>query len=69
METVKSIISKIDPQENSAWPSLASEQVLKDWLDMRKRLKANVSQTVINSFCTELNKAAAAGYSFDQCLS
>jgi hypothetical protein len=53
----------------SAWPSLASEQVLKDWLDMRKRLKANVSQTVINSFCTELNKAAAAGYSVDQCLS
>jgi len=53
----------------SGWPSLASEQVLKDWLDMRRRLKANVSQTVINSFCTELNKAAASGYSVDQCLS
>ena len=52
----------------SGWPEQASEQVLKDWLDMRKRLKANVSQTVINSFCTELNKAAAAGYSVDQCL-
>ncbi len=53
----------------SAWPEQASDQVLKDWLDMRKRLKANVSQTVINSFCTELTKAAAAGYSVDQCLS
>jgi uncharacterized protein YdaU (DUF1376 family) len=64
--TIKSRAAALD---YSAWPEQASDQVLIDWLDMRKRLKANVSQTVINSFCTELNKAAAAGYSVDQCLS
>jgi uncharacterized protein YdaU (DUF1376 family) len=65
-QTIKSRAAALD---YNAWPEQASDQVLKDWLDMRKRLKANVSQTVINSFCTELTKAAASGYSVDQCLS
>lgn len=53
----------------SVWPELPSDQVLADWLEMRKRLKANVSQTVINNFTSELNKAAAEGRSVDYCLS
>jgi uncharacterized protein YdaU (DUF1376 family) len=65
-QTIKSRAAALD---YSGWPDPASDQVLKDWLDMRKRLKANVSQTVINSFSTELHKAAAAGYSVDHCLS
>ena len=35
---------------------------------MRKRLKANVSQTVINRFASELKKAVQFGYSVDFCL-
>ena len=53
----------------SCWPSIPSDQVFTDWLDMRKRLKANISQTVINNFASELKIAEQAGYSVDQCLS
>jgi uncharacterized protein YdaU (DUF1376 family) len=63
------IQSRAPALDYGCWPSLASDQVLKDWLDMRKRLRANVSQTVVNNFGTELNKAAGFGYSVDQCLS
>lgn len=52
----------------SCWPSQPSDQVMVDWLAMRKRLKANVSQTVINRFASELRKAANYGYTVDQCL-
>lgn len=52
----------------SCWPSMPSDQTMADWLAMRKRLKANVSQTVINRFAVELRKAATFGYSVDQCL-
>ncbi len=52
----------------SCWPEQPSEQVMTDWLAMRKRLKANVSQTVINRFAIELHKARTFGYTVDQCL-
>lgn len=52
----------------SSWPDQPSPQVMTDWLAMRKRLKANVSQTVINRFATELHKARTFGYTVDQCL-
>lgn len=53
----------------SVWPSQPSEQVLSDWLALRKTLKAPVSQTVLNQFATELRLAAADGYTVDACLS
>ena len=53
----------------SQWPSMPSDQTMQDWLAMRKRLKASVSQTVINRFAVELKKAKAYGYTVDQCLS
>lgn len=53
----------------SQWPSMPSDQTMQDWLAMRKRLKASVSQTVINRFALELKKAKAYGYTVDQCLS
>lgn len=58
---------KID-LDYSSWPDQPSPQVMTDWLAMRKRLKANVSQTVINRFATELHKARTFGYTVDQCL-
>ena len=51
------------------WPDLPDDQTLKDWLDMRKRLKANVSQTVIKTFGKELTIAVDKGFSVDYCLS
>jgi hypothetical protein len=57
--------SKLD---YSCWPTMPSNQTMSDWLAMRKRLKANVSQTVINRFASELRKAANFGYTVDQCL-
>jgi len=53
----------------SQWPNMPSEQTMTDWLAMRKKLKAPISQTVINRFSIELKKAKAYGYSVDQCLS
>jgi|GEM_PF-627935 len=52
----------------SGWPEQPSAQVLADWLAMRKRLKADVSQTVINRFRKELELAHQAGVSVDDCL-
>ena len=53
----------------STWPDMPNEQTLSDWLAMRKRLKANVSQTVINRFGGELIKARKLGFTVDDCLS
>lgn len=53
----------------SSWPSMPDPQVLSDWFAMRKRIKADVSQTVINNFGAELTRAKAGGYSVDYCLS
>ena len=52
----------------SNWPSMPEKQTMIDWHAMRKRMKANVSQTVINRFAPELRKAASFGYTVDQCL-
>jgi len=53
----------------SSWPSMPSTQVLNDWLAMRKRLKANVTQTVINRISKQLCLAHKNGFSVDDCLS
>jgi uncharacterized protein YdaU (DUF1376 family) len=52
----------------SCWPEMPQQQTLDDWLAMRKRIKADVSQTVINQFGKELHQAYACGVSVDQCL-
>lgn len=53
----------------SCWPELPSDQVMADWLEMRKRKKANVTQTVINNFGKQMELAAKQGFSADDCLS
>lgn len=53
----------------SSWPQMPSEQTMIDWLAMRKRLRANVSQTVVNNFAKQLNIAVKSGYTVDGCLS
>ena len=52
----------------SSWPSLPSDGVLSDWLELRKHLKAPVSQTVIDAFGREMRKAEPFGFSADDCL-
>ncbi|WP_227992919.1 helix-turn-helix domain-containing protein [Shewanella sp. YLB-07] len=52
----------------SCWPGMPSEQTLADWMAMRKRQKADVSQTVINRLAKQLHVAVAAGYPVDDCL-
>lgn len=58
-----------EPLDYSKWPSLPDEQILKDWLSMRKSKKANVSQTVINNFAKQLALASSNGFSVNDCLS
>lgn len=52
----------------SCWPSMPSAQVMDDWIAMRARKKANVSQTVVNAFGKELFEAVAIGYTVDECI-
>ncbi|MCK4706223.1 MAG: hypothetical protein KAT90_12130 [Gammaproteobacteria bacterium] len=52
----------------SCWPSLPDKQIMDDWLIMRKRLKAPVSQTVINRLGKHLYEAVNAGYSINDCM-
>ncbi|AQS40214.1 Helix-turn-helix domain [Shewanella psychrophila] len=52
----------------SCWPGMPSEQTLADWMAMRKRQKADVSQTVISRLARQLHIAVAAGYPIDDCL-
>lgn len=53
----------------TCWPSRPSSQVFDDWLAMRKRIKADVSQTVVDQFGKQFHLAAAEGYTVDDCLS
>ncbi|MDK2594410.1 helix-turn-helix domain-containing protein [Pseudoalteromonas obscura] len=72
----QSLEPPIEPNKNktkksldySCWPSMPTPQVLNDWLAMRKRKKADVTQTVINRFADELKIAATHGVSVDDCL-
>lgn len=66
---IKKTKQKKSALDYSCWPSMPSEQVYSDWVEMRKRKKANVTQTVINSFGKELCIAAKHGFTVDQCLS
>lgn len=53
----------------SSWPAMPEQQTLDDWFAMRKRIKADVSQTVINQFGKEMFNAVKAGSTVDHCLS
>ena len=64
----KTIKNKQKELDFSCWLSKPSEQVLDDWFAMRKRKKADVSQTVINRFANELNLAVQNGYTADDVL-
>ena len=52
----------------SSWPSMPSEQLMSEWKQLRKRLKAGVTQTVINRTGKELHIAVKAGFTVDQCF-
>ena len=60
--------SKSSGLDFSCWPSQPSDQVLSDWLAMRKSKKAPVSQTVINRLAKKFLEAEKQGYTVDDCL-
>ncbi len=61
----KSALSGLD---FSSWPSMPSQQVMDDWLAMRKTKRASVSQTVISRFGKQLQLAGVDGLTVDDCL-
>ncbi len=65
---IKKIKQKKSDLDFSSWPELPDEQTMIDWIAMRKRLKADLSQTVINRFAKELHKAKTFGFSVNDCL-
>lgn len=52
----------------SIWPQLPDQQILNDWVAMRKAKRAPLSQTVLDTFGGEFKKAATFGYSVNDCL-
>ena len=42
---------------------------MKEWIQHRSRLKAKVTQLVVNRIAKELKAASEKGYSVDDCLS
>lgn len=52
----------------SSWPGMPSDQLMSEWKQLRKRLKAGVTQTVINRTGKELHIAVKAGFTVDQCF-
>ncbi len=68
--TITSVIVSKTPAklDFSNWPQQPDPQILKAWLDMRKRVKASCSQLAINTIGNELTKAVANGFSVDYCL-
>lgn len=52
----------------SVWPQEPDQQLLADWKQVRSANKAPITQTVLKSFGDEFRKAAAFGYTVDDCL-
>ena len=52
----------------SSWPEMPNDDLFNEWKSLRKRLKANVTQTVINRTGKELAKAVQNGFSVNQCF-
>lgn len=53
----------------SQWHEQPDQQILKDWIAMRRGKKAPVSQTVINRYAKQLELACKDGHTVDECLS
>jgi hypothetical protein len=47
---------------------MPSDQILKDWRQVRKTQRAAITQTVINRFGKELHIAEENGLTVDECL-
>ena len=52
----------------SSWPSAPSQNLMDEWKALRRRMKAPVTQTVVNRTGKELHKAVAMGFTVDQCF-
>lgn len=52
----------------STWPDKPSEEVLTEWLSLRKRKKAKVTPIVLKAMGKELTLSSQKGYTVDQCL-
>jgi uncharacterized protein YdaU (DUF1376 family) len=64
--TIKETVSqKLD---FSSWPDMPSDRLMSDWRALRKRLKAGITQTVVNRVGKELHIAVLAGHTVDQCF-
>lgn len=52
----------------SLWPEIPEDELLKEWKKSRLKLKANLTQRVIDSFGKELTIAKSKGFSVEYCL-
>ena len=59
---------KMDSFDLSSWPEKPSQQIWDDWNKSRNKLRAAITQTVINRFGKEFKIAKEAGYTVDECL-
>jgi hypothetical protein len=52
----------------SSWPTAPAPKLLSDWLAVRRKKRADVSETVIAAMGRELHLAAGMGWTVDECL-
>lgn len=59
---------KMAEYDLSSWPAFPDEQLFDDWRAAKKRNKGSVTQTTMKKVGGELCKAAANGFSVNDCL-
>lgn len=52
----------------SSWPSTPNPQVLADWLDLRRKKRAPITETALRGMGAQLHRAAAIGYDVNAAL-
>ena len=63
--TKKTVSQKLD---YSSWPEIPSDDLISEWMILRGKQKAPVTQRVINMFGKQLTAAKSLGFNVEQCL-
>lgn len=59
---------KMESFDLGSWPEKPSQQIWDDWTKSRNKLRAAITQTVIDRFGKQFEIAKASGYAVDECL-
>ena len=64
-EGKKTVSQKLD---FSGWPEIPSDDLIAEWMTLRSKQKAPVTQRVVNMFGKQLTIANKSGFTIEQCI-